>query len=775
MELTLFLKGIEILADLSDKDLTLIADNAQILDFTDGSVIIKRGEPGRFLWVVYDGEVEVLLTEEDGGRRTVAKLEREQIFGEMSLLTGEPAVLDVIASRWAKIIRIPRETFSRIIAENPATLGKFTRLVTKRLLRNEQDDARERSKNVHGENDDPYDLNFTSVYEPMKILTVNCGSSSLKYTLFDTTKSKPVLEGMIEKIGSGNASHVLRTPDAKKEQLVKEIMNTEHAFQLMLSAITDTAYTGITNLSEIKAVGHRVVHGGVQFPNSTIVNARVFSAINDLVPLAPLHNPYNLEGIILMQKLIPAAPQVAVFDTSFHVGMPENAFTYALPYDVCEEEQIRRYGFHGTNHKFVSLSASTFLKRPLGELKIISCHLGSGASICAIDHGQSVDTSMGMTPLEGLVMGTRAGDVDPGVILHLQRHRGMKAEEIDQMLNKKSGLAGISGKSNDMRTILEEAEAGDVRCKRAISVFCYRAKKYIGAYTAALGGLDVLIFTGGIGENSAEIRARICQGMEASGIIIYDDINRKTRARRGQITDISEPGSKIRILVIPADEEKMIARETIHALGRFRTKDDFQKLSSRPIPLSTSAHHIHLSQEHFEILFGQGRTMTPRADLSQPGQFAAAEVVNLVGPKGRIERVRILGPARRESQVEISRTEQFKLGIDPPIRDSGDIEGTPGIMVEGDAGTVKLTKGVICAKRHIHMSPEEALALGLRDKDVVMVRVKGVRELIFGDVLVRVHPDFRMDMHLDTDEANAAQISSGTAGYIEAIQHRKYM
>ncbi len=775
MELTLFLKGIEILADLSDKDLTLIADNAQILDFTDGSVIIKRGEPGRFLWVVYDGEVEVLLTEEDGGRRTVAKLEREQIFGEMSLLTGEPAVLDVIASRWAKIIRIPRETFSRIIAENPATLGKFTRLVTKRLLRNEQDDARERSKNVHRENDDPYDLNFTSVYEPMKILTVNCGSSSLKYTLFDTTKSKPVLEGMIEKIGSGNASHVLRTPDAKKEQLVKEIMNTEHAFQLMLSAITDTAYTGITDLSEIKAVGHRVVHGGVQFPNSTIVNARVFSAINDLVPLAPLHNPYNLEGITLMQKLIPAAPQVAVFDTSFHVGMPENAFTYALPYDVCEEEQIRRYGFHGTNHKFVSLSASTFLKRPLGELKIISCHLGSGASICAIDHGQSVDTSMGMTPLEGLVMGTRAGDVDPGVILHLQRHRGMEAEEIDQMLNKKSGLAGISGKSNDMRTILEEAEAGDVRCKRAISVFCYRAKKYIGAYTAALGGLDVLIFTGGIGENSAEIRARICQGMEASGIIIYDDINRKTRARRGQITDISEPGSKIRILVIPADEEKMIARETIHALGRFRTKDDFQKLSSRPIPLSTSAHHIHLSQEHFEILFGQGRTMTPRADLSQPGQFAAAEVVNLVGPKGRIERVRILGPARRESQVEISRTEQFKLGIDPPIRDSGDIEGTPGIMVEGDAGTVKLTKGVICAKRHIHMSPEEALALGLRDKDVVMVRVKGVRELIFGDVLVRVHPDFRMDMHLDTDEANAAQISSGTAGYIEAIQHRKYM
>ncbi|MGV8059700.1 MAG: acetate/propionate family kinase [Smithellaceae bacterium] len=775
MDLPLFLKGIEILSDLPDEDLDLIAENAQTLDFPDGNIIIKRGEPGRFLWVVYDGEVEVLLTEDDGSQRTVAKLEREQIFGEMSLLTGEPAVLDVVASRAAKIIRIPREIFSRIIAGSPKTLGKFTRLVTKRLMRNEQDDARERLKNVHKENDDPYDLNFTSVYEPMKILTVNCGSSSLKYTLFDTTKTAPVIEGLIEKIGSGDASHIIRTPDAKKEQPVKEIMATENAFGLMVSTITDMAYTGMRDLSEIKAVGHRVVHGGVQFPSSIMVNAEVSAAIKDLVPLAPLHNPYNLEGITLMQKLIPTAPQVAVFDTSFHVGMPESAYTYALPYTICEEEQIRRYGFHGTNHKFVALSASTFLKRPLGELKIISCHLGNGASVCAIDHGQSVDTSMGMTPLEGLVMGTRAGDIDPGVILHLLRHRKMNADEIDQMLNKKSGLMGISGKSNDMRTILEAAESGDFRCKKAISAFCYRTRKYIGAYSAALGGLDVLIFTGGIGENSAEIRARICQGMEAFGILIYDDINRKTHARRGQITDISEPGSKIRILVIPADEEKMIARETIHALGRLRTENDIQKLHSRPIPLSTSAHHVHLSQEHFEILFGEGRTMTPRSDLSQPGQFAAAEAVNLVGPKGRIERVRILGPARKESQVEISRTEQFKLGIDPPIRDSGDIEGTPGIIIEGETGTVKLNKGVICAKRHIHMSPEEALTLGLRDKDVVMVRVKGVRELIFGDVLIRVHPDFRMDMHLDTDEANAAQISAGTVGYIEAIQHRKYM
>lgn len=774
MDLPLFLKGIEILADLSGEDLALIAENAQLLDFTNGDVIIKRGEPGRFLWVVYEGEVEVLLTEDDESTRVVASLERTQIFGEMSLLTGEPAVLDVVAGRSSKIIRIPREIFSRIIAGNPKTLGKFTRLVTKRLLRNEQDDARERLKNIHKENEDPYDLNFSSVSEPMKILTVNCGSSSLKYTLFDTTQNVPVLEGMIEKIGSGDASYIIRTEDAKKEQPARDILDVENAFRLMVSTVTDMAYTGMQDLKEIKAVGHRVVHGGSKFASSIVINDEVKEAIKGLVPLAPLHNPYNLEGIMLMQKLIPDAPQVAVFDTAFHADMPDNAYTYALPAIVCEKAQIRRYGFHGTNHKFVALSAATFLQRPLAELKIISCHLGSGASVCAVSRGKSVDTSMGMTPLEGLVMGTRVGDLDPGIVLYLLSHCGMSADEIDQMLNKKSGLLGISGKSNDMRTILAEAEAGDMNCKRAISTFCYRAKKYIGSYVAALGGLDALVFTGGIGENSAEIRTRICQGLENLGIFIYEDTNRKVSARRGQIADISEPGSKIRILIIPADEEKMIARETIHALGRVRTRDDIKKLHLRPIPLSVSAHHVHLTQEHFEILFGAGRTMTQRSDLSQPEQFAAVETVNLVGPKGRIERVRILGPARKESQVEISRTEQFTLGIDAPVRDSGDLEGTPGVTLEGKAGTVKLARGVISAKRHIHMSPQEALTLGLRDKDVVMVKVKGARELIFGDVLVRVHPKYKLDMHLDTDEANAAQITQGMVGFIESIQHRNY-
>lgn len=777
MELSRFLKSVDILSDLNEQEIGCLAKTAQYFEYPDGTLIIKRGDIGRFLWVVYDGEVEVTLPDLGETEKVIASLERGAIFGEMSIMTGEPAIANVTASRSAKLLKIPRESFSQVIALNPKTLAKVTRIITRRLMEDEKhDEGRERRLAAYQENEDPYDLNFSSVSEPMKILVVNSGSSSLKYALFDTEKRFPMIEGIVENIGSLEASHTIRTQEIEKKEIpAADISTVGGAFHAMISAITDSDLKCIKDIGEINAVGHRVVHGGKRFFNSEAINRDVIEVIRSLIPIAPLHNPYNLEGIEAMQRLLPDIPQVAVFDTSFHQNMPENAVIYAIPFDVCAEEQIRRYGFHGTNHRFVALSTATFVKKPVGELKIISCHLGSGASVCAIDHGRSIDTSMGMTPLEGLIMGTRAGDIDAGVILHLMRHRGMTIEQLDRMLNKESGLKGISGKSNDMRIVLEGAEAGDAHCELAVSSFCYRVKKYIGSYIAALGGLDVLIFTGGIGENSSEIRSRICTGLEVFGTVIFDDTNRNTKARRGQVKDISEPGTKVRILVISADEEKMIARETIHALGRVVTKDTVHKFTFKPIPLSTSAHHVHLSEADFEVLFGVGRKLTPKLELSQPGQYASMETVNLIGPRGRIEKVRILGPLRKESQVEVSRTEQFKMGIDAPIRDSGDIEGTPGVAIEGEVGTVRLDKGLISAKRHIHMSPQEALSLGLRDKDVVRVNVKGVRELIFGDVLIRVHPKFLMDMHLDTDEANAAQITPGVVGYIDSIQHRNYM
>ncbi|MGV8079691.1 MAG: acetate/propionate family kinase [Syntrophales bacterium] len=775
MDLQPFLKSVEILSDLDDAEIARLAEHSQYMEFTDGAPIIRLGEIGRYLWIVYDGEVEVTLPCPDGTEKPIAALERGAILGEMSIMTGEPAMASVVSGWSSKLLRIPREIVSQAVATNPKTLSKLTKIITRRLLADERMLAeREKACVALRESTDPYDLNFSSVSEPMKILVVNSGSSSLKYSLFDTSRPAPLLEGAVEKIGSGEAAHHVRTPETRKDLPAAGIATVGDALAVMLGALTDPEIQALGSLSEIDAVGHRVVHGGKRFSSSTVISDEVKEAIRSYIPIAPLHNPFNIEGIEALEKLLPEAPQVAVFDTSFHQTMPETASTYAIPFAVGEEEQIRRYGFHGTNHRFVAMSAATFLKRPVGEMKIISCHLGSGASVCAIDHGRSIDTSMGMTPLEGLIMGTRAGDLDPGAILHLMRHRGMTLEEVDRMLNKESGLKGISGRSNDMREVLEGAEAEDPHCKLAVSAFCYRLRKYIGSYVAALGGLDVLIFTGGIGENSAEIRARVCQGLETFGIDLSDERNRTARAGRGQPADISDPESKVRILIVPADEEQMIARETVHALGRVVTQETVERFRSRGIPLSTSAHHVHLSRADFDVLFGPGGDLTPRSDLSQPGQFAALEAVNLVGPKGRIEKVRILGPLRKESQVEVSRTEQFKLGIDAPIRDSGDLEGTPGIVMEGEKGSVRLEKGVISAKRHIHMSPEEALNLGLRDRDVVMVKVKGVRELIFGDVLIRVHPTYRMDMHLDTDEANAAQITPGTLGFIEAIQHRNF-
>lgn len=775
MDLQPFLKSVEILSDLDDAEIARLAEHSQYMEFTDGAPIIRLGEIGRYLWIVYDGEVEVTLPCPDGTEKPIAALERGAILGEMSIMTGEPAMASVVSGWSSKLLRIPREIVSQAVATNPKTLSKLTKIITRRLLADERMLAeREKACVALRESTDPYDLNFSSVSEPMMILVVNSGSSSLKYSLFDTSRPAPLLEGAVEKIGSGEAAHHVRTPETRKDLPAAGIATVGDALAVMLGALTDPEIQALGSLSEIDAVGHRVVHGGKRFSSSTVISDEVKEAIRSYIPIAPLHNPFNIEGIEALEKLLPEAPQVAVFDTSFHQTMPETASTYAIPFAVGEEEQIRRYGFHGTNHRFVAMSAATFLKRPVGEMKIISCHLGSGASVCAIDHGRSIDTSMGMTPLEGLIMGTRAGDLDPGAILHLMRHRGMTLEEVDRMLNKESGLKGISGRSNDMREVLEGAEAEDPHCKLAVSAFCYRLRKYIGSYVAALGGLDVLIFTGGIGENSAEIRARVCQGLETFGIDLSDERNRTARAGRGQPADISDPESKVRILIVPADEERMIARETVHALGRVVTQETVERFRSRGIPLSTSAHHVHLSRADFDVLFGPGGDLTPRSDLSQPGQFAALEAVNLVGPKGRIEKVRILGPLRKESQVEVSRTEQFKLGIDAPIRDSGDLEGTPGIVMEGEKGSVRLEKGVISAKRHIHMSPEEALNLGLRDRDVVMVKVKGVRELIFGDVLIRVHPTYRMDMHLDTDEANAAQITPGTLGFIEAIQHRNF-
>jgi acetate kinase len=374
-----------------------------------------------------------------------------------------------------------------------------------------------------------------------------------------------------------------------------------------------------------------------------------------------------------------------------------------------------------------------------------------------------VETSMGMTPLEGLVMGTRCGDVDAGVLLHLMREEGLDVDGLDTLLNRKSGLAGLSVVGGDMRDIEARAAEGDEHCRLAIQVTAHRLRKYVGAYAAVMGGVDVIVFTGGIGENSALMRHRVCQRLGFLGAQLDEDRNRDIAlSASAPVARLSSANSRVQLLAIATDESREIARQVAALVGE---EDQVQPISG--IPIAISARHIHLTQETVEALFGEGHTLTHYRDISQPGQFACEEKVNLIGPKRRIDGVRILGPTRPGNQIEVSRTDEFRLGLDAPVRNSGDVKQSPGITLEGPAGTVQLAEGVICARRHIHMHPDDAARFGVSDRDIVEVAVDTEgRDLIFGDVLVRVSDKYVLEMHIDTDEANAAELSRGVQGML---------
>lgn len=607
----------------------------------------------------------------------------------------------------------------------------------------------------------------------MKVLVINSGSSSLKYELFDMNTEKSLMSGAVSRIGMEGSEHKYECGGNENRDAI-EAPDHLSALKAVLHTLTSATGSPIAELSEISAVAHRVGHGGIKYRGPVVIDQEVKDEIRRLIPLMPLHHPAMLAGIESCQAALPNIPHVAVFDTAFHSAIPDEAAVYGIPYDFFAKG-IRRFGFHGNSHEYVAIKAAEFLETPLRRLNIISCHLGNGASVCAIQRGHSIDTSMGFTPLEGLIMGTRVGDIDPGVITYLARSEGLSIDELDDMFNRKSGLLGISGVSSDMREILSAADRGDVRALLAIKTFCYRVKRYIGAYFAVLGGADVLIFTGGIGENGTAERARCVQGLEKLGIAIDPLQNERCAVSTAEpVFDISARLASVQVLVIATDEELMMARQCARALDYRRSiKNDVLSTNPRPIRVSVSVRHVHLCKKDVEALFGAGHVLTEKTRLHQESEFAAQETVNLIGPRGRVDNVRVIGPERAKTQVEISRTEEFKLGIDAPIRESGDLKDSPGIIIEGPKGRVEIPEGVICAMRHIHMSPEDAKSYGVRDRDMVMVKIDGERELIFGDVMVRIKPEYKLEMHIDTDEANAAELPPVAQGYLVRIESRE--
>jgi acetate kinase len=406
----------------------------------------------------------------------------------------------------------------------------------------------------------------------MKVLVFNCGSSSVKFQVIETSlemieanTDETLARGLVEKIGLSDSRLAIEVEGRKPYQEISEILDHRTAVEHVLKALVHPDHGVLKSVKEIEAVGHRVVHGGEKFASSVLVTSEVEAMIEECVVLAPLHNPHNLRGLTAARSLLPGVPHVAVFDTAFHQSMPPEAFIYGLPYELYRRHAIRRYGFHGTSHRFVSIRTARLLNRPLEDVRTVTCHLGNGCSMAAVDRGHSVDTTMGFTPLEGLLMGTRSGDLDAAILPWVMTMEDVTLSQLNAMLNKHSGLYGISGVSSDMREIEHARATGNKRARLAFEIFCYRITKYVGAYAAAMGGLDAVTFTGGIGENSSLVRETSLAGMEFLGIELDHEANRT--APRGKEVLVSRSGSRVAVAVVPTNEERVIARDTVRVLG----------------------------------------------------------------------------------------------------------------------------------------------------------------------------------------------------------------
>lgn len=402
----------------------------------------------------------------------------------------------------------------------------------------------------------------------MIVLVLNCGSSSIKYQVIDMSNdSKLLAKGLVERVGLADGILTHKPEGKEKYEVFEPIPDHSVGINLILDALVDKDHGVIKSINEIVAVGHRVAHGGEFFTESSLIDARVKSEIEKCIELAPLHNPANLKGILSMEKLLPGVPQVAVFDTSFHQTMPNFSYLYAIPYEYYDKYKIRRYGFHGTSHKFVAQKACRILGKDFNTQKIITCHLGNGASVCAIKHGKSVDTSMGFTPVEGLIMGTRSGDVDPGVLLFLAEKENLSIKQVNDVVNKKSGVQGISGQSSDMRDLENAAAKGDERAQLAIDMYYYRVKKYVGAYAAVMDGVDLIIFTGGIGENDDNIRAHVSEAIDFMGVDFDAEANKGVR---GKDKILTKPNSRVTVMSVTTNEELVIATDTASIVSNLK-------------------------------------------------------------------------------------------------------------------------------------------------------------------------------------------------------------
>jgi acetate kinase len=780
VDIAAFLKNsVPLFHSLPERDLADLVHESQVLTFEAKEAVIEYGEEGLFVGVLLEGEAEASVYLDTGRKKRIEILKPGDLFGEMSLMSGEKTVADVVGVTRCKAVLIPHSLLSEILVRQPDMVKVISEIIQARLDALYSRDRESLLKNALRKSLDPYGLSLKRPGPAQTVIALSASPDELSFSLYDTGTGRQLAGGVFRELHR-DKSHVdfrINTADndgepAREQRLPVLNRDMPHVIDMLVDLLCGAEHGALAAPASVDAVGHHLICGGDAFTDAAFVTNETVAHLHGL---NGCHRDLNEPGLAALRearRVFPSARHVAVFDSSFHVTLPSYANLYAVPYELFKEKGVKRQGFHGIAHQYAALKAAQYMNRPYNELEIAVCYLDAEASLCSVDHGRSVDVTAGFSPAEGLVSGTSPGSIDPTLQLYLTEQAGFSAKEAAIIVREQSGLRGLSGLSADMRTIEAHADKGHHRALLAYKLYCYSIRKRIGEAQAAMGGLDVLVFTGDIGHGSAGVRSLACQGLGCMGIRL-DEKRNQSALETGDVALISQAESPVKILVVRPNRTLMLARETLKALKTDDAARLLKKSDSIAVPIEVSAHHVHLSREHIDALFGQGKELDVEHELSQPGQYASRQKVTLIGPKGSIERVRVLGPARRQTQVEIAMTEQFRLGIEPPVRESGDIEGSPGVTIQGDKGTVALDRGVICARRHIHMSPEEALGFGLHDKDVVRVRVAGDRELIFGDVLVRVNPQFRLAMHIDTDEANASHIKTGDTGYIEGIQSRQ--
>src|SRR6185369_7085499 len=559
-----FLEEVRLFESFPADKVEEIVIKSRLATYEGNEAILETGDEGKFIGVMISGHAEVSMTDNTGTRAVISQLEKGDVFGVMSLLTGDRIVADVIAGNRCFVLMIPQEVFNSHILTNPKAVGYLSRLLADRTRAMSVDLVTAQARAV-AKSEDPYALSLTS-NTPGKIVVLNVGISQIHFGIYDTAESGADIHGIIDNANAKVAHITVRVgPQQQKVDHVPFKLSDLFKVIVEATALLGPAFT--FHPEDVTAIGHRDVHGGNKFSSSVVITPSVIADIEELAVFSPLHNPVNVAGIRVALKQFPNVPQVAVFDTAFHQTLAPYAYLYGLPYELYKKHGIRRYGFHGTSHRYVSLKAAEVLKRPLGELEIVSCHLGIGASLCAIDHGRSVDTTMGMTPTDGLIMPSRSGSIDPAVMIHLMEQHHMSPEQLSSLINTESGLKGISGISSDIHAIEAAAAEGDHRALLAHKAFCYQVRKNIGAYVAAMGGIDVLAFTGDVGETSATVRSLACQGLGYMGIKLDEEKNRNL-GKLGSHAVISADDSPVTIIVVTNDDERLVAWEALRAIER---------------------------------------------------------------------------------------------------------------------------------------------------------------------------------------------------------------